>query len=180
MTARELHTAVKDDLQALFAARTYKAPPPKIQGTPEFNLEEYDPEKPPEEPTSDLIMEKLGVYEQDLPIREKGADDPFPYIIVRLSKGGIATPVDPHKVDIFLLIGIYDNDRRNIGHKTVLEIIEDIQKHYEKHPTLCGGAFQFTDPFTWVLQDEPSYPYFYGGCNLSFNLAAPRTESRFT
>ena len=101
-------------------------------------------------------------------------------IIVRLSKGGIATPVDPHKVDIFLLIGIYDNDRRNIGHKTVLEIIEDIQKHYEKHPTLCGGAFQFTDPFTWVLQDEPSYPYFYGGCNLSFNLAAPRTESRFT
>ena len=180
MNARELQTVVKDDLQALFEGRTYNAPPPKIQGTPEFNLEEYDPEKPPEEPAADPIMEKLGVYEQDLPIREKGADDPFPYIIVRLSKGGIATPVAPHKVDIFLLIGIYDNDKRNIGHKTVLEIIEDIQKHYEKHPTLCGGAFQFTDPFTWVLQDEPSYPYFYGGCNLSFSLAAPRTESRFT
>lgn len=47
MNARELQTVVKDDLQALFEGRTYKAPPPKIQGTPEFNLEEYDPEKPP-------------------------------------------------------------------------------------------------------------------------------------
>lgn len=180
MNARELQTAVVNDLRVLFEGRTYKAPPPKIQGTPEFNLEEYDPDKPTEEPEAAPTLEALSVHEQDLPIRDEGADDPFPYIIVRLSKGGIATPVDPHKVDLFLLIGVYDNDKRNIGHKTVLEIIETIQKHYEKYPTLSGGAFQFTDPFTWVLQDEPSYPYFYGGCNLAFNLAAPRTESRFT
>ena len=61
-------------------------------------------------------------------------------------------------------------------HKTVLEIIERIQTHYEKSPTLGGGVFQFTDPFKWVLQDEPSWPYFYGACNLSFNLYAQRTE----
>lgn len=180
MNARELQIVLEDDLRALFEGRTYKAPPPKVQETPEFALEEYDLGELPEEPEVSPAMEKLGVYDQGLPIREKGENDPFPYIVVRISKGGIASPRDPHKVDLFLLIGIYENDKRNIGHRAVLEIIETIQEHYEKHPTLCGGAFQFTDPFTWVLQDEPSYPYYFGGCNLSFNLAAPRTESRFT
>ena len=95
---------------------------------------------------------------------------------MKLDTGGIDTPTDPHKVNVVLLIGVYDNDRRNQGHKTVLEIIERIQTHYEKSPTLGGGTFQFTDPFKWVLQDEPSWPYFYGACNLAFNLYAQRTE----
>ena len=153
MNARELQTAIKEDLEALFSDTVLKDPPEEKPGTA-----------------------KISVFEQELPIRDANADDPYPYIIAKLDTGGIDTPTDPHKVNVILLIGIYDNDRRNQGHKTVLEIIERIQTHYEKNPTLSGGTFQFTDPFKWVLQDEPSWPYFYGACNLAFNLYAQRTE----
>lgn len=172
MTARELQPAIKKDLEALFEKTTFKAPPDLPHNRPAYQFDGPEQEPPEEVPRS----AKLSVFEQELPIRDGEAEDPYPYIIVRLDTGGIDTPTDPHKVNVILLVGIYDDDRQNQGHKTVLEVIERIQAHYEKEPTLCGAAFQFTDPFKWVLQDEPSYPYFYGACNLAFNLYANRTE----
>ena len=77
---------------------------------------------------------------------------------------------------VILVIGIYDDNPANQGHKAVLEIIERIQAHYEGTP-LLAGQFVFDDPFNWVLQDEQSWPYFYGACNLTFKLPAPRTKA---
>ena len=172
MNARELQTAIKEDLEALFSDTVLKAPPTPTDNRPAYQLDGQEQDPPEEEPGT----AKVSVFEQELPIRDAATDDPYPYIIVKLDTGGIETPTDPFKVNVILLIGIYDNDRKNQGHKTVLEIIERIQTHYEKNPTLSGGTFQFVDPFKWVLQDEPSWPYFYGACNLAFNLYANRTE----
>lgn len=149
MTARELQEAIKNDLKALFASDRYKTP--------------------------DGEMAAPGVYKQFLPMQDSDDDDnPFPYIIVRLDSGGIESQTDPHKVAVLLVIGIYDDDQQNNGHESVLEIIERIQQHYEGTPAL--GEFVFTDPFGWALQDEQSYPYFYGAVNLSFNAPAPRAK----
>lgn len=175
MNARELQTAIKEDLEALFEKTRLKAPPEAVSNRPAYQMGMDTPDE--ETPQVAPGCAAISVFEQELPIRDAGADDPFPYIIVRLDTGGIDTPTDAHKVNVILLIGIYDDDKQNQGHKTVLEIIEGIQAHYEKQPTLSGGAFQFTDPFKWVLQDEPSYPYFYGACNLAFNTYADRTEA---
>lgn len=176
MNARELQTAIKEDLEALFSSTTLKAPPPPTGNRPAYQLDGPEQEVPEETPGT----AKISVFEQELPIRDGKSDDPYPYIIVKLDTGGVEAPAEAHKVNAILLIGIYDNDRRNQGHKTVLEILEKIQTHYEEYPTLSGGAFQFADPFKWALQDEPSWPYFYGACNLAFNLPAPRTkESEF-
>ena len=57
----------------------------------------------------------------------------------------------------------------------MLEILEVIQQHYEETP-LLDGQFVFTDPFNWALQDEESYPYFFGAANLNFELPAPRRK----
>ena len=54
------------------------------------------------------------------------------------------------------------------------EIIERIQQHYEETPAL--KEFVCADPFNWALQDEPSYPYFYGAVNLVFHAPAPRAK----
>lgn len=172
MNARELQTTIKEDLEALFSDTVLKAPPTPTGNRPAYQLDGPEQDPPEEAPGT----AKVSVFEQELPIRNADADDPYPYIIVKLDTGGIETPTDPFKVNVILLIGIYDNDRKNQGHKTVLEIVERIQTHYEKNPTLSGGTFQFVDPFKWVLQDEPSWPYFYGACNLAFNLYANRTE----
>ena len=165
---------MKQDLEALFKDTRLKAPPDATSNRPAYHMGMDTPDEEP--PQEDARCAPIGVFEQGLPIRDTGADDPYPYIIIRLDTGGTETPTDAHKVNVILLIGVYDDDKQNQGHKSVLEIIERIQAHYEQQPTLSGGVFQFTDPFKWALQDEPSFPYFYGACNLAFNTYADRTE----
>lgn len=171
MNARELQIALLDDLKDLFKDRYFKTP--------------------------HQTMESPKTFQQDLPPHDaRSEEDPFPYIIVRLDQGGVDTPTDPHKARVILVIGIYDDglldfrepppedeewDNRNFGTMAVLEVIERIQGHYEKRPSLCGGKFYFDGPFHWALQDETAYPYYIGACDLTFSLAAPRKErSKFT
>lgn len=150
MTARELQKDVIEDLGELFKHDLYKTP---AGG-----------------------MEPLHFFSQFLPkVRSEDDEDPFSYIIVRVDSGGVDTPVDPHKIALLLVIGVYDDSEQNNGHETVLEIIERIQKHYEETPAL--KEFSFTDPFGWALQDEESWPYYYGAVNITFNAPAPRTKA---
>lgn len=145
-----LQDALVSDLQKLFENRRYKTP--------------------------DGGTAALSVFSQNLPKRvSEDDDDPFPYIIVRIDSGDIDTQTDPYKVAVFLLIGIFDDDAKNQGHRAVLEIMEVIQQQYEETP-LLDGQFTFTDPFHWALQDEESYPYFFGGVEVNFTLPAPRRK----
>lgn len=166
MNTRELQKALIEDLEALFADRPFKTP--------------HDTMEPPR------------AYPQGLPPKDARSDeDPFPYIIVRLDHGGVDTPTDPHKANVLLIVGIYDDgtldfrepppdaggwDNRNFGTFAVMEVMERIQEHYEKQPALDGGKFYFDGPFHWAMQDEESYPYYIGACQLAFTLAAPRKE----
>lgn len=151
MNARHLQDAVAADLSELFKNRRYKSP--------------------------NGGDEALSVFKQSLPKRQSEEDDdPFPYIIARIDSGGIATQQDPHQVAVLLLIGIFDDNPENQGHLAVLEILEVIQQHYEESP-LLKGQFTFVDPFNWALQDEDSYPYYFGAANLSFKLPAPRRKA---
>jgi hypothetical protein len=150
MNARILQDAIVADLTDLFKGRCY-ATPDGGTAAPAF-------------------------FAQNLPKRKSEEDDdPFPYVIVRLDSGNIETQTDPHKVAVILLVGAYNDDASNQGHRTVLEIMEVIQQHYEERP-LLAGQFVFVDPFSWALQDEESYPYFFGAASLSFTLPAPRRE----
>ncbi len=174
MNARGLQQAIIDDLEQFFSKNSFKTPHHE--------------------------MKPLRAYRQHLPqFDAQELDDFFPYIIVRLDKGGIENPTSPHKVDVMLVIGIYDDgtneyrpndktefigengwDTRNLGSIAVMEIIEKIQAHYEQEPSLENGRFYFDGPFHWATQDEDSYPYYFGVCELSFTLAAPRKkESQF-
>ncbi len=174
MNARELQQAVIDDLERLFSKNSFKTPRHEM--------------KPPK------------AYRQQLPqFDAQELDDFFPYIIVRLDKGGVESQTSAHKADVMLVIGIYDDgtkeyrpedttefvdeggwDTRNLGSIAVMEIMEKIQAHYEQEPSLKNGKFYFDGPFHWAMQDEDSYPYYFGVCELSFTLAAPRKkESQF-
>lgn len=150
MNARILQDALVADLMELFKDRRYKKP--------------------------DGSSSAPSVFSQALPKQQTDAEteiDPFPYIIVRIDSGGIEKQTDPYKVSLLLLLGAFDDDPNNQGHRTILEMIELIQQHYEEHPDLAG-KFVFTDPFDWALQDEDSHPYFFGGIEITFNVPAPR------
>lgn len=150
MNARILQDALVADLTELFKDRLYKKPDGSSAAT--------------------------SVFPQALPKQQTDAEaeiDPVPYIIVRIDSGGIETQTDPYKVSLLLLLGAFDDGANNQGHRTILEMIELIQQHYEEHPDLAG-QFVFTDPFNWALQDEDSHPYFFGGIEITFNVPAPR------
>ena len=46
-----------------------------------------------------------------------------------------------------------------------------------------NGSFYFMNdeqhPFDWALQDEESFPYFFGAASMTFATAAIRKEDRF-
>ena len=68
-----------------------------------------------------------------------------------------------------------DDDLENQGDERVLEILEEIQSRYEAQPVL-NGKFRREDPFSWALQDEESYPYFYGAAHMTWSAYATRRK----
>lgn len=122
---------------------------------------------------------KLNIYEQQLPIREdEDAPDPMPYIVVRLETGSTKSGTDPQEVLVTMLFGYFDDAPENNGHKGVLGMIQKIHERFEKQPMLAN-QFMFQDPFDWALQDEESFPYFFGAASMTFKTAAIRKEDKF-
>lgn len=170
MNVRTLQQAIIDDLEEFFSKNYFKSP--------------------------DGEMKAPRVYRQQLPqFDAQDTDDFFPYIIVRVDSGGVEKQTEPQTANVLLVIGIFDDgteeyrpksrdefvgednwDTRNFGSISVLEIIEKIQTHYEQKPSLENGSFYFDGPFHWAMPDEDSYPYYFGVCELTFKLAAPRKE----
>lgn len=122
---------------------------------------------------------KLNIYEQQLPIREdEDAPDQMPYIIVRIETGSTKSGTDPQEVLVTMLFGYFDDSPENNGHKGVLGMIQKVHERFEKQPMLAN-QFMFQDPFDWALQDEESFPYFFGAASMTFKTAAIRKEDKF-
>lgn len=125
---------------------------------------------------------KINIFEQNLPIRQdEDAPDSIPYIIVRLENGTTKNSNsgdEPQEVLITLLIGYFDDNTSNNGHKGVLGMIQKIYERFEKNPMLAN-QFMFQNPFDWALQDEESFPYFFGAISMTFKTAAIRKEDKF-
>jgi hypothetical protein len=47
--------------------------------------------------------------------------------------------------------------------------------HYQE-TSLLAGQFVCQEPFEWALQEEESYPYYFGACQLTFAMQAPRAK----
>ena len=89
---------------------------------------------------------KMNVYEQNLPIRQgEDAPDPIPYVIVRVETGQAKGGVEPQEVFVTLLIGYFDDDAANNGHKGVLGIIQKIQERFMKEPMLAKQFYFMND-----------------------------------
>ena len=54
-------------------------------------------------------------------------------------------------------------------------IITKIYERFAKMPVL-NGKYTIQYPILWAIQDEESYPYYYGGMSLLFETAAVRRE----
>lgn len=113
---------------------------------------------------------KIKTYKQYLPLNreDEETEELHPYIVTRIVDGN--TEIGKSNCNILLIIGIYDNGEDMQGHKTLLNIINDIQQRFLEKP-LLGKQFIASPKITWTLQEEDAddtWPYFYGGMYMSF------------
>lgn len=141
----------------------------------------------------------LNIYKQFLPVRtakdipdtvtdvelEEGIFDaeaeimPFPYILVRVETGEIKKIDGEQTVNISLIIGTVDNNPDNQGYKDILNIIHKIYERFSKHAILAG-EYECLTPIEWALQEEESFPFFFGGMALTFETLPIIREDPYT
>lgn len=166
MTPDKLQEALVEDLLQLFDGETFASSTGAARP-----LRVYPQETPPME----------GWDEAD-----RQEDAPEPYIIVRLQEGSIADPDSPQVVSVILVICLYDAGDQRQGHRDILHVIARLVERYGENRVvrpsndLTGGSpFTAQYPIRWVLQEDDTRPYYFGGVSLTFEAPAIRQEVPF-
>lgn len=114
---------------------------------------------------------QLNVYEQLTPLpKNESEPKPFPYCTVGLTENHVTGIGEPQKQDVILYFGIcYWNEDRQWQH-TMLTMLERIKKRFLTDPIL--GPFSCNPVMDSVLDDEDdtTYPHYFGGMKLTFDL----------
>lgn len=155
MTPLELQDTLAEELGRVFADYVYKKP----------GSEERVP---------------LQIFTQHIPINETDdEDDPVPYLIVRLHSGDDDGTRDSfNQIKLLVIVGIFDDDLKAQGHRDVLNIIQKIYQRFQENPNLNNKA-AYTGEFHWAAQEDNYYPFFFGACSMTFNIAALRREDEY-
>ena len=123
----------------------------------------------------------LNTFVHSLPIKQGSdeepadADLPEPYIVSEITGGKRAAEDDPHVASVAVVICVCDDSTARQGHKDALAIIHRILERFEKNPCLAG-KFVLQHPLEWSLSDEDTYPYYYGGLLMNFEVPAIEKE----
>lgn len=118
----------------------------------------------------------LKIYKQDLPIPDDNDVDSdadtacAPYVVVKMAGGDIEKENEPQKIDFELIICAYDEGRDRAGMQDVGNIKEDIVQQICTVPYF-GGIFTILKPIIWALQQDDTYPYYFGA--VKFSCTAP-------
>ena len=172
MIATFLQDDLKNELEAIlehFRLRDPDGNPSKVNVFKQF-LPIPEADEIPDTVT-DLELEE-GTY------NARAKQVPFPYILVRVLEGTIENIDGNQAVDVNLLIGVVDKDRDNQGYKDVLNIIQKIYERFAKNAILAH-KYECIMPIQWAMQEEESWPYFFGGMALRFDTTAIRREDPY-
>lgn len=108
----------------------------------------------------------LNIFKQNLPKRDVDEDDPFPYCVIRLISGSHnAVKDDENAIRVLLVFGIYDDSFENTG-GIMLNLINRIVTRLSENNVL--KTFYQKGNISWAIDDEDTYPYFFGGIDLTF------------
>lgn len=118
------------------------------------------------------------IFDQQLPEITEDEEDSsqfFPYAIVRISDGKTEDDDTPWIVTADILIGIHDRDKSGAGYKKVMEMCQKIVDRFSAEP-LLDKKYRALQNMEWALQDEDTYPFYFGGIRMQFYL--PRVGRR--
>ena len=171
MVAALLQDDLADELKEILKDFRLKDPRGNLSGVNVFRQNLPIPESLMQEDIPEELLEN-GLAD------DITAEDPYPYIVVNVADGEIKDESSAQTVNTVLQIGVFEDAFEKQGHKDVMNIISDIYERFAKRPVL-NGRYTVQYPVLWTLQEEESYPYYFGGIYLSWEVAAVRREDRF-
>lgn len=148
--------------------------------------------------TRDLIP--LRIYEQELPIPGGEVEDiesgeetidtiefvkeqqetaviKCPWCKVKIDRGEKDGKKERQRIYFAIILGIYNNDRRNRGHRDIIEVFQRIMERFDRSRILAG---QYVTPgdYDWEVNEEDTYPYYFGVLTLQFDVRNMRVEDK--
>lgn len=130
-----------------------------------------------ENPDGKTVIGVTG-YEQRLPqITEDDEDTSqfFPYAVVRCTNWNTKDDIDPWHVTLDVFFGVYDDNKNGHGHEVLINMIEKVANRFVHEPLLVG-SYRAEQNIDAELQDEDTYPYYFGG--IEFAFTAPKIERK--
>ena len=128
--------------------------------------------------TKDADGEKhvgVSVYRQYLPKVTEDDEDVtryFPYAIVRLRDATTPDDYECWIVDTDIILGVHDDDPDMGGNDNIAIMIERIVMRFSQEARLAP-CYTCDRKMDWAMQDEDTYPYYFGGVNLRFYIPKP-------
>lgn len=122
--------------------------------------------------TSGETVSGVNGYEQSLPVVMEDEEDDskyFPYFIVRMGEGSTEDDNDPWTDTVNILFGVYDDDKQTNGHRHILTMIQRVTDRFAKEP-LLNKKFRAKEKMSFALQDEDTYPFYFGGVEMRFSV----------
>ena len=116
------------------------------------------------------IVTGIKGYEQRLPEVTEDEEDQsqfFPYFIVRIEEGNTPSDDEPWLVGTTVLFGIYDDSKETNGHRAILAAMDKVMNRFLERP-LLDNKFRANQNVSFALQDEDTYPYYFGGIDIKF------------
>lgn len=111
-------------------------------------------------------------YKYRLPLITADDEDEsqfFPYFIVRLSGGKTEDDDSPWLDTADILLGVCENDKDIPGHEHIMVMIQRITDRFVAEP-LLNKKFRAEQDVEWAVQDEDTYPFYFGGVEIKFRV----------
>lgn len=129
--------------------------------------------------TKNTKGEEVGVtvFKNRLPVVTEDEEDEsqyFPYAIARLSDAS-TDEEKPWQQRVYVLLGVYDDDLKGSGYLHILTMMERITDRYLQEP-LLNHKYRAEPKMSTDIQDEDTYPYYFGAVEMTFNI--PKMERR--
>lgn len=119
---------------------------------------------------------KINIIEQNLPVQKDDDDtEPYPYVLVKIMDGDIPENEEKQTVSMNFMIGIYDENEDSQGANIVLNVIQDIIERFRKNPIL-NKKFIMQQKVRWALQEDDTYPYYFGGMETNWTVPLIQRE----
>ena len=90
---------------------------------------------------------------------------------LKIFKQDLPVPEDYDAVEFSLIVCAYDEGKEREGYQDVANIKEDIVQRLCTKPYF-GGAFTVLKPIVWAMQQDDTYPYYFGACSLTCTAPA--------